>query len=129
MALTAVVLNRPVARVTRTALRSGGTHRACPTHEGWETATVGHAHAHTHRSGPEQHLARRQRVTIINRVLAHYGCRVDDWMGGQYVVSSQRGRSEMVDQLPQVWQVVETIAGRSVDPLAPELLAALRNPA
>ncbi len=48
-------------------------------------------------------------------------------MGGQLLVSSQRGRTEMVEQLPQVWQVVENIAQRPLDPLDPTLLAALRE--
>lgn len=76
-------------------------------------------------AGYDWRLARQRRVLLINRVLAHYGCRVDDWMGGQYIVASQRGHTELVPHLPQVWQVVERIAGRPVDPLAPELLAAL----
>lgn len=71
-------------------------------------------------------LARQRRLRLVNTVLAHFGCQVDDWMGGELVVRSQRGRSEMVAQLPQVWQVVENIAQRPVDPLDPALLAALR---
>jgi len=71
-------------------------------------------------------LARQRRLAIVNTVLAQFGCRVEDWMGGQFLVSSQRGRTEMVDHLPQVWQVVENIAQRPVDPLAPALIAALR---
>ena len=58
-------------------------------------------------------------------MLAHYGCRVDDWMSGQLMVSSQRGRTEMVGALPQVWRVTEAMAGREIDPLDPALLAAL----
>lgn len=73
-------------------------------------------------------LARQRRLAIINTVLRHYGCGVADWMGGELMVSSQRGRTEMVAHLPQVWRVVENIAQRAVDPLDPELLAALRAP-
>ena len=71
-------------------------------------------------------LARQRQLAIVNAVLAHYGCRVADWMGGEFVVTSQRGRSEMVQHLPQVWQVAENIARRPLDPLDPTLLAALR---
>ena len=75
--------------------------------------------------GPAGRLGRQRRLRVINAVVAHFGCRVEDWMGGQFLVSSQRGRSEMVDHLPQVWQVVEDIAQRPLDPLDPVLLAAL----
>ena len=76
--------------------------------------------------GPAWRRGRQQRLRVVNAVLAHFGCRVEDWMGGQFVVSSQRGRTEMVEQLPQVWRVVENIAQRPLDPLDPALLAALR---
>ena len=76
--------------------------------------------------GHEWRLTRQRRLQIMNAVLVHFGCRVDDWMGGQFMVASQRGRTELVEQLPQVWRVVENIAGREIDPLDPSLLAALR---
>lgn len=71
-------------------------------------------------------LARQRRLAVVNAVLTHFGCRVEDWMGGQFMVRSQRGRTEMVAQLPQVWQVVENIAQRRLDPLDPAFMAALR---
>ncbi|MBI4692921.1 MAG: hypothetical protein HY749_02780 [Gammaproteobacteria bacterium] len=77
--------------------------------------------------GHELKLERALRVRIVDRVLAHYGCTVSDWMGGAYLVSSLRGRTELVDRLPQVWQIVEDIAGRPLDPLDPVLLAALAD--
>lgn len=77
--------------------------------------------------GPAWRLGRRQRLRVVNAVLVHFGCRVEDWLGGPFLVSSQRGRTEMVEQLPQVWRVVENIAQRPLDPLDPALLAALRS--
>jgi len=71
-------------------------------------------------------LARIYRVRLVNAVIAHYGCGIEDWALGEYIVRSQTGRSEMVPALPQVWQVGERIAGRAVDPLDPALLARLR---
>ena len=68
---------------------------------------------------------RRQRLQLVNALVRTLGCSVDDWHGGQYIVRSLRGRSEVVNALPEVWALVETIAGRRLDPLDPELLAAL----
>ena len=70
-------------------------------------------------------LVRHHRLQLVNAVCAAFGCKVEDWASGQYVVRSSRGQVEIVDALPQVWQVVETIAGRPVDPLDPALLAQL----
>ena len=77
------------------------------------------------RDTREQRLERRYRVRLANAVLVHYGCTLEDWASGEYIVRSQRGRSELVPALPQVWQTVEAIAGRPVDPLDPALLARL----
>ena len=75
----------------------------------------------------EWRLGRMRRLRLINAVLAHFGCRVEDWMGGPFMLSSQRGRTELVDQLPQVWRMAETIAQRAIDPLDAELLTTLKT--
>ncbi len=81
------------------------------------------------RSARDLHLERARRVRLANAVLAHYGCTLEDWANNQYVVRSQRGRTELVPTLPQIWQAVEAIAGRAADPLDPTLLARLSAPA
>ena len=75
--------------------------------------------------GNARFVSRAYRLKMINRILKHYGCRVDDWAGGQYLVHSHRGRTEVVEQLPQIWMTVESIATKPVDPLDPQLLALL----
>lgn len=69
---------------------------------------------------------RRQRLRLVNAVVQAFGCTVEDWHGGQYIVRSLRGRSEIVNALPEVWTLVEAIAGQAIDPLSPQVLAALR---
>jgi hypothetical protein len=75
----------------------------------------------------ERRLERLYRVKLVNAVIGHYSCSVEDWAMGEYIVRSQRGRTELVPALPQVWQTVESIAGRAVDPLDPALLERLRG--
>lgn len=98
------------------ALVTGATH--------WTDAGSDAASGAT-RDARTQRLERLYRVRLANTILAHYGCTLEDWANGQYIVRSLRGRSELVPALPQVWQTVEAIAGRPVDPLDPELLARL----
>ena len=76
-------------------------------------------------SGRERYLGRLHRVSLVNRILDHYGCQAADWANNQYVVQSRAGRTAMVAHLPQVWAAAEEIAGRPLDPLAPALLDAL----
>lgn len=70
-------------------------------------------------------LLRHHRLLLVNAVCAAFGCKVEDWASGQYVVRGSRGQVDIVDALPQVWQVVERIAGCAIDPLDPALLARL----
>ena len=75
--------------------------------------------------GNARFVDRAYRLKLINKILRHYGCKVDDWAGGQYLVHSHRGRTEVVEQLPQIWMTVEDIATKPVDPLDPQLLSRL----
>lgn len=69
--------------------------------------------------------ARVFRVELVNRVLAHFGLRLDDWNGRVYVLRDAKGRSVVVDNLGVLWAEAERLAGRPLDPLDPELVAAL----
>jgi hypothetical protein len=65
------------------------------------------------------------RVRLVNRVLAFYGLRLDDWGGRVLVLRDRKGRSAVVDNLGSLWGEAERLAGRRLDPLDPELLASL----
>ena len=78
-------------------------------------------------SGRDRYLGRLRRVALVNAILDHYGCEARDWANNQYVVSSRAGRTSLVAHLPQVWAAAEEIVGRTLDPLDPALLEALRG--
>jgi hypothetical protein len=69
--------------------------------------------------------ARVMRVRLLNRVLAFYGLRLDDWNGRVWVLRDRKGRSAVVADLGSLWAEAEELAGRPLDPLDPELVAAL----
>jgi len=68
---------------------------------------------------------RIERVRLVNRVLAHFGLRLDDWAGRTYVLRDRKGRSVVVPDLGTLWQAGAVLAGRPLDPLDPALLEAL----
>jgi hypothetical protein len=68
---------------------------------------------------------RALRVALVNRVLAHYGLSLRDWSGRTYVLRDRKGRSAIVADLGALWAEAERLAGRRLDPLDPELVAAL----
>ena len=69
--------------------------------------------------------ARGFRVVLLNRVLAHYGLSLSDWAGSVYTLRDAKGRSAVVTDIGSLWSEAEKLAGRTLDPLDPELLAAL----
>ena len=76
----------------------------------------------------EQNGGRRgrvMRVRLLNRVLGFYGLRLDDWSGRVWVLHDRKGRSAVVADLGSLWVEAERLAGRPLDPLDPDLVAAL----
>jgi hypothetical protein len=71
--------------------------------------------------------ARAFRVRLANRVLDRFGLRLDDWGGRVYVLRDRKGRSSVVANLGALWVEAERLAGRTLDPLDPELVASLRG--
>jgi hypothetical protein len=65
------------------------------------------------------------RVRLVNRVLAFYGLRLDDWGGRIWALSDGKGQSVVVADLGSLWAQAERLAGRRLDPLDPELIASL----
>jgi hypothetical protein len=65
------------------------------------------------------------RVRLLNRVLAFYGLRLDDWGGRIWVLNDGKGRSAVVADLGSLWAKAEELAGRKLDPLDPDLVASL----
>ena len=79
----------------------------------------------------EVHTAARERqhrARILNVVLAHYGLSFSHWTAGKSVLRSATGRTALVENVGELWPAAETLAGRSLDPLDPALLAALAPP-
>ena len=69
--------------------------------------------------------ARVLRLRLLNRVLGHYGLRLDEWAGRAYVLRDRTGRTAMVDDLGSIWREAELLARTPLDPLDRELLAGL----
>ena len=68
---------------------------------------------------------RRQRVALVNKILKHYALTLEDWEGTSYLLRSRTGRTEIVNNLSDMWAMAETMIHRPCDPLDPRLLSAL----
>jgi hypothetical protein len=69
--------------------------------------------------------ARALRLRLLNRVLGHYGLRLDEWSGRVYVLRDRTGRTAVVEDLGSIWREAEQLARRPLDPLDDTLLEAL----
>jgi hypothetical protein len=65
------------------------------------------------------------RLQLLNRVLGHFGLRLDDWSGRVYVLRDRTGRTAVVSDLGSLWTEAERLLGRPLDPLDPALVRAL----
>ncbi len=61
---------------------------------------------------------RAHRTACLNRMLVRERLSVSDWQGSSYQISSATGKTELADNLSQIWLAVEKITGRPFDPLA-----------
>ena len=68
---------------------------------------------------------RINRVTSAQKILSFYGLTLSDWQGASFVLSTQTGKTELVDNLTHLWSAAEKLIGRPCDPLDPLLVARL----
>ena len=79
----------------------------------------------TEQSGAEnqqRRVDRQHRVRIANAVLELFGLRCADWQN-RFTLASRTGRSMVVDNLGALWPAAEKLAGRTIDPLDPAVIA------
>jgi len=79
------------------------------------------------QAAPTFRQERYQRIALANRVLRHYGLKLGDFEGRSYVLRGATGRQELVPHLALMWAAAERLAGRTCDPLDPDLIAALER--
>ena len=87
------------------------------------TGTVGSARERARRRD------RYQRTRILNQILGHYGLHLDDWHSRSYILSDRKGSTVLVRDLGEIWPAAQQLTRRRLDPLDPQLLAALGQPA
>lgn len=78
----------------------------------------------------EQGDGRRARVfraTALDRVLGEFGLSVQAWGAGTYVLRDRKGGTAVVGDLGALWSEAERLHGRPLDPLDPDLVAALER--
>jgi hypothetical protein len=70
---------------------------------------------------------RLHRASLANKILCHYGLKVEDWNGSKFVLSDRKGRQEIIDDLGGLWPAAEKMAGYKLNPLDPVLIGKLKH--
>ncbi|NBF04503.1 hypothetical protein GV819_19665 [Pseudomonas sp. Fl5BN2] len=65
---------------------------------------------------------RLRRIAAINRVLAPFRLKVEDFQGSAYLLLGATGRQELANGLEQLWALAQAMLGRPLDPLDPLVL-------
>ena len=68
---------------------------------------------------------RINRVACAQKVLSFYSLTLSDWQGASFLLSTQTGKTELVDGLTHLWSAAERLIGRPCDPLDPSLVVRL----
>jgi hypothetical protein len=89
-----------------------------------EAAATGTAGSDGERS---RRRHRYHRTRVLNRILSHYGLRLDDWHSRSYVLGDRKGKTVLVQDLGELWPAAQQLAGRCLDPLDPRLLEVLER--
>ncbi|GAA8464382.1 hypothetical protein KKKH24_00250 [Helicobacter pylori] len=75
----------------------------------------------------EHKRARLKRVGLLNRILAFYGLKMDDWQGAKFVLCDKKGQSVIVNDLGDLWDKAQNLAKKEMDALDSNLLAFLNQ--
>lgn len=65
---------------------------------------------------------RLHRANLANKILKCYGLKLNDWNGSKFRLTSNKGKTEIIHDLGQLWPAVEKILGKQIDPLSEELV-------
>jgi hypothetical protein len=76
---------------------------------------------------PTVRAQRLARVHVVNMMLKEFNLVLADWEGAKYQLSTRTGRTEIVDNLSQVWPAAEHLLGRACDPLDPALIERMEH--
>ncbi|GAA9974651.1 hypothetical protein VN0949_07170 [Helicobacter pylori] len=75
----------------------------------------------------ERKRVRLKRVGLLNRILAFYGLKIDDWQGAKFVLHDKKGQSVIVNDLGDLWDKAQNLAKKEMDVLDSNLLAFLNQ--
>lgn len=62
-------------------------------------------------------IERAQRLAILNSYLKHKGIKVRDWQNTRFILENLTGRTEIAEDIFDVWAKVKDMLGYSFDPL------------
>ena len=87
------------------------------------TDSAGRQEFHVDGNKITRRYERGRRAALIKPFVEYLGLDLNDWGGSSWLIDDRAGRrSEEVYALPDIWAAAERLAGRSCDPLDPDLI-------
>ncbi|MCW1360649.1 hypothetical protein [Campylobacter sp. CCS1377] len=75
----------------------------------------------------ERMRLRLKKVKFLNIILNFYGLKLKEWQGSKYILSNQKGRDIIVNDLGDLWIKANELEKRPFDALDEKLLFHLRT--
>jgi hypothetical protein len=63
---------------------------------------------------------RAEQAAILSSITAASHVKISDWSGSSWLITGPSGATEVVETLSQVWESIERLSARRLDPLADE---------
>lgn len=70
--------------------------------------------------------SRDLRTKICNEILHFYSINLKEWNNSKFLMTNNKGKMEVLQDLGQIWQKSEEMIGKPIDPLDPLLLERLK---
>ncbi|WP_193727710.1 hypothetical protein [Paraburkholderia franconis] len=67
---------------------------------------------------------RAEQAKTLSKVAATLHVNITDWSGSSWTVQGPSGSTEVVETLPQVWESIERVSGRKLEPLSDAIINA-----
>lgn len=70
----------------------------------------------------ERKRSRLLRTNFCNDLLHLYGLSLSEWNNTRFILSNKKGKTEVVQNLSQIWEKAEEMIGYPIDPLDETIL-------
>lgn len=70
----------------------------------------------------ERKRSRIHQAKLANQISQQYGLSLKEWQSSKFILTNNKGKSEIIHDNGQLWSAAESILGYAIDPLSPDCM-------